>query len=261
MTENNTTNSNGKNPSNPDVSTANQFSELEAATATSMSTYNNGGPVFSDTEMADIDNSEWSKVTHTKKRYRISTGGESQTHYKPDYDDLSIDGKLSAIYNQMTINNNKMAAIDKKVDQCLHLHIRVNQLERSISTQDKRLKLLEYKSIDIEARGRRNNLIFGGFDESRDEDCAVKIQSFIQEKLDINFGLAIDRAHRLGKFKRGGNRAIIVAFRDFTTVQEIIPKAYLLKNTPYNINRDFPQEIMRAKVFGANIRIVNNSVL
>ena len=158
-----------------------------------------------------------------------------------------MDGKLSAIYSQVTINNDKMAAIDKKVDQCLHLHIRVDQLERSVSTQDKRLRLLEYKSIDIEARGRRNNLIFGGFDESRDEDCTEKIQSFIQDKFDLNYRVAIDRAHRLGKFKRGSNRAIIVAFRDFTTVQEVILKAYLLRNTPYNINRDYPQEITNAR--------------
>ena len=62
MQENNTTTtSNGKSPPHPDAPDSNRFSEPEAAT----STYNNGGPVFSDTDMADIDNSEWSKVTNS----------------------------------------------------------------------------------------------------------------------------------------------------------------------------------------------------
>ena len=235
---------NGKSSQNPAVSTvltSNQFAAFES------STYNNGGPVFSDTEMTDTDSADWSKVTHSKKRYRISTGGESQTLGIPEYDALNIDCKLTAIYSQMSINNNKMAVFDKKVDQCLNLHNRVGKLERTVSTQDQRLKLLEYKSIDIEAHGRRNNLIFDGFDESRDKNCFDIITTFINEKLDLHFRLVIDRAHRLGKYKRGSNRAIIVAFKDFTTVQNILSKAYMLKNTPFNINRDFPQEITNAR--------------
>ena len=105
------TDNNGKSTQDPAVSavlTSNQFAAFES------STYNNGGPVFSDSEMADTDSADWSKVTHSKKRYRISTGGESQTLGIPEYDALNIDGKLTAIYSQMSINNNKMAAIDKK---------------------------------------------------------------------------------------------------------------------------------------------------
>ena len=42
---------------------------------------------------------------------------------------------------------------------------------------EKRLKLLEYKSIDAEARNRRHNLILRGFpDTLGEEDCEAKVK-------------------------------------------------------------------------------------
>ena len=110
-----------------------------------------------------------------------------------------------------------------------------------------RLLLLEYKSVDLEARSRRKNLLFSGFTEERDENCVIQISNFLRESLGIQSEVCIDRADRLGRFKRDQHRQIIIAFRDFSDVQLILSKAYKLKGSKYSINRDYPQEIVNAR--------------
>ena len=63
--------------------------------------------------------------------------------------------KLSALFH-------KLAQVEAKVDKVMPLAERVKRSENVIKTQQNRLKLLEYKSIDIESRSRRRNLIFRG---------------------------------------------------------------------------------------------------
>ena len=46
---------------------------------------------------------------------------------------------------------------------------RVSKAETLIESHENRLKLLEYKSIDIESRSRRRNLIFWDITESPDD--------------------------------------------------------------------------------------------
>ena len=130
------------------------------------------------------------EVTNSRKRYRISTGGESRDINMEinmsDYKSLPIDDKLSVMYSQMNIHKNKISNVENKIDHCLQLHNKVTSLEHQMTAHESRLKLLEYKTIDMEARGRRNNLIFGGFDEFRHEDCHAKIMDFLIHKLQID---------------------------------------------------------------------------
>ena len=48
------------------------------------------------------------------------------------------------------------------------------------------LKTLAYKSIDLEARSRRNNLIFWGLAENVRENCFAVIRDFIKNELDLD---------------------------------------------------------------------------
>ena len=64
------------------------------------------------------------------------------------------------------------------------------------------LKTLAYKSIDLEARSRRNNLILWGLAENVNENCFVVIRDFIKNELDLNADkMYLARAHRLGSRK------------------------------------------------------------
>ena len=93
----------------------------------------------------------WSKVTNTRKRQRVSSDGMSGFNEVGDFQGLSADEKLSLLYSEIHQINNK-------VDRCLELQNKVQYVYGQVTEHDKRLTLLEYKSIDIEARSRRNKL-------------------------------------------------------------------------------------------------------
>ena len=119
--------------------------------------------------------------------------------------------------------------------------------KKCIDDHEARLLLLEYKSVDLEARSRRKNLLFIGFTEEKDENCVMQISNFLKQSLEFRSDICIDRAQRLGRFKRDKHRQIIVAFRDCSDVELILSNAHKLKGTKYSINRDYPQEIVNAR--------------
>ena len=113
------------------------------------------------------------------------------------------------------------------------------------------LKTLAYKSIDLEARSRRNNLIFWGLAENVHENCFAVIRDFIKNELDLDSDkMYLARAHRLGNRKhnvRVQKRPLIVNFRDFCDTEAVMSKAFLLRGTPFSVDYDLPKEINQAR--------------
>ena len=107
------------------------------------------------------------------------------------------------------------------------------------------LKTLAYKSIDIEARPRRNNLMFWGLIENSNENCFHIIRDFIHRHLDLDAGnIYLARAHRLGPRRigeRNPKRPIIVNFRDFCDMELIMSRAHMLRNMPFSVGFDLPK--------------------
>ena len=137
--------------------------------------------------------------------------------------------------------------ISLKVDEGLSLSSKVNSIVISLDDHDLRIKRLEYKAIDLEAWSRRNNLLFGGIPEQKYEDCQSTIATFLKDHLHIDPCPVIPHTHRLGRYKRGNTRHIIVYFLDYRDVSYILENANKLKGTAYSINRDFPREIAYAR--------------
>ena len=129
----------------------------------------------------------------------------------------------------------------------LNIRSRVTVVENVIRSQNDRLKLLEYRSIDLEARSRRKNLLFKGISEQRRENCFTDVRSLTREELGIDRDVYLERAHRLGRFDRNKTRPIIVAFRDFCDTEEILGASSLLQGTGHGISRDYPNEISKAR--------------
>ena len=82
---------------------------------------------------------------------------------KDEFRALSTDEKLVTMFEELTeISSDRMYNVENKVEI----------LETVSMAHDDRLTLLEYKSIDMEARSRRNNLIFRGHPETvGNDDC------------------------------------------------------------------------------------------
>lgn len=196
------------------------------------------------------DNSEWIE-SRNRKRTRKNTGGASghttQTDTaisKSEYEQLSVDKKLSVLF---TCFNSKMVSLEQKVSDCVQIHKQVEQVETQLTDHEKRLKLLEYKSLDLESRSRRNNLIIAGIPELANEDCFQTVSSNLNDKMGITPCPPIPRAHRLGRFLPGKTRPIIVYFLDTRDTEFVLSRATRLKGTTISINRDFPKEIVTAR--------------
>lgn len=198
--------------------------------------------------------------TRPSKRQRIS--GESvgssvsptqssKTFSLESFKSLSVDRKLETMFScllEVKATNERLL----KAEQTF------NEIRQTAQSNTRRIDILAYKSIDIESRQRRNNLIFWGLPEMFHEDCTSVISEFLGDKLGLDADtICIQRSHRIGKPQYRQNvigrsarikhRPLIVAFRDYQDVELVLSNANKLKNSPYGINRDYPQEIIEAR--------------
>ncbi|MEW8547543.1 MAG: hypothetical protein AB2693_28890 [Candidatus Thiodiazotropha sp.] len=187
-------------------------------------------------------------VRQDKKRQRISTGGTSVDDFPDEYDNfvnMSTDEKLVAMFMKISTTEAKVARMYQET-----LNERLHCVEGVMKTHENRIKLLEYRSIDNEARSRRRNLLFKGICEyGMGENCFELVRDFIADKLSITDDMYLERAHRLGRFKPGSAkpRPIIVAFRDYYDTELILQVAPELKGSQYSVCRDYPHEISEAR--------------
>ena len=128
---------------------------------------------------------------------------------------------------------------------------KLGQVVQVTNAQTDLLKSLDYRSIDIEPRSRRNNMILRGISENRGENCFQLVRDFITNHLDLDSSnMYIARAHRLGRpdpRRQSQRRPIIVKFRDFCDTESIKKSVTLLRGTGFSIDYDFPKEIQQAR--------------
>ena len=132
---------------------------------------------------------------------------------------------------------------------------RLEAVEKKLSNVSVTMKDLRWRAIDTESRMRRNNLIFYGIKEEKDENCLRKIEKFLNQELNIKEPVAIQRAHRFGKHvhqnnyvgqKAGRPRPIIVNFLDHRQREAIRAARSKLKQ-PHGISEDLPYEVRKAR--------------
>ena len=166
-----------------------------------------------------------------------------------NFDELNIDEKLSTIFSALTCNQGRLGKLERKMNSIIRITNRMQDIEAVVNSHDDRLKLIEYKSIDMEARSRRNNLLFKGIPESRDENCRQIICDFLEQRLGSDELPSFERAHRLGSRRNSarGPRPVIVAFSFYRDTETIMRSAPMLRDTPFGISTDYPLEITRAR--------------
>lgn len=192
------------------------------------------------------------------------TAGQLGGTFSPNYSKETV-CKISKDEFKLMSTDEKLVSLFEIITGFGSLNARVHSLEDNVHSiialnveSERRLKLLEYRSIDLEARSRRCNLIFRGHPEViNNDDCEAIIKSFLSERLGID-GVFIQRAHRLGALRptgrrlgqpvsnRNSSRPIIVCFRDYSDVERILSNAKK-RDTDFSINRDFPPEIVNAR--------------
>ena len=190
--------------------------------------------------------------TKKKRKLNSSSGGGaklvSDDEIPIDYDSLPDGEKINLILSKVSINEARLLKYEKYFDKLELQNKHVKEIGSVVVSHADRIRLLEYKSIDLEARSRRNNLLFYGHPESRNEDCKETIRNHIRELFEIDItDSAICRAHRIGRFDRNRKRPIIVAFQEYALTETIARKGNVLKDTNFSLSRDYPIEITRAR--------------
>ena len=143
---------------------------------------------------------------------------------------LNVDEKLDNIF--LYLQN--IREVSERLD-VTESHVR--ELRDRVDDNIEMTTLLSYKSIDAEARQRRNNLIFLGIPESVGEDCIGIIKEFLSDKFSLDpDSICIQRAHRLGRagrtFKRTiQHRPLIIGLRDYQDCELILSNASKLRNS------------------------------
>lgn len=162
------------------------------------------------------------------------------------FNNMDTEDKLSSIYEVLSSN---LAPLKLRVDSIeSNMFVHMARLE----VDDKRLRLLEYKSIDLEVKTRACNLLFTGMNEQADENCSTLVNHLlVQTMLVDEASFKIKRAIRVGRKKtvRGRfiPRAILVTFTDSFEVNNVLSYARNLGGSNISINRDYPPEIADAR--------------
>lgn len=213
-----------------------------------MPTENSFVPLF-DEEMA---RNGFSTVS---KRKRYNTGQGDSCDSRDIFMHSSAENKLNIMFDEILCIRGNQEETNRGMSTFQNsfrlLTEKLGQVADVTNRNTNMLKTLAYKSIDLEARSRRNNLIFWGISENQNENCFYIIREFIKNHFDLDADkMYLARAHRLGPRKIGyqnPKRPIIVNFRDYCDTEMIMGRAYMLKNTPFSIDFDLPKEISEAR--------------
>lgn len=201
---------------------------------------------------------------NANKRKRANTG-QSDSENRSIFMLSSADDKLNVIFDELLMIRKTQEKTNKgMLDFQKHFQNMgesVSQVVRATNKNTDMIKTLAYKSIDQEARSRRNNLIFWGLAENYYENCFALIREFIKHQLDLDSDkMYLARAHRLGPRKNhvhNQKRPIIVNFRDFCDIEIIMSNANMLRNTPFSVDHDVPKEInMARKVLWTDVKSI-----
>ena len=186
-----------------------------------------------------------------KRKLNSSSGGGAkyiEENADIDYSTLPADEKLNIILSKLNVNEARFNNLEQKFDKICKQQKHISKLDSVVLSYEERIKMLEYKSIDLEARSRRNNLLFHGLMEARNEDCRALVCQFIGDQFDIIVDeLEVSRAHRIGRYNRNRPRPIIAVFQQYTLTESIIKKGSMLRDSNFSVSKDYPAEITRAR--------------
>ena len=168
-------------------------------------------------------------------------------------DEMIVEIDVVKHNEQIDRNKNGIVNLNKLVDE-LNQRPNTSNEQFTIPTQSAEarhsaeLSSLVSRVDYLEDYSRRDNLLFYGFDEEREENCKEKVRGLIYDKLltDIDVENENDndikfvRVHRVGKYDRKYKRAIIARFENYETKQAVLKSCRNLPaDSPYKVSEDF----------------------
>ena len=169
---------------------------------------------------------------------------------------LQVDGNhrkpfcsaASDIETATSFQDSRSTEIEKSLKQVNRRIDDVNQKMKEVGTgtKDPEIDRLKESVLDMQSRSMRDNLVFVGLEEGKDEDCSRVLERFLHEQLHIEKTVECDRVHRMGAQRddRQRPRPMVAKFTYYKD-KDLVRKAGFenLKGTKFYINEQFPKEI------------------
>lgn len=118
---------------------------------------------------ADVEK-EWRE--QRRKRKSQATGSVDIDTFSR----MSMDDKLLVLFDKLLVVEDKQSNLNRVMSP---IHEKVENLVHSVNTHSRKLKMLGYRSLDLEARSRRYDLIFRSLADCNSENCTELIISFL----------------------------------------------------------------------------------
>lgn len=148
--------------------------------------------------------------------------------------DLSalLDTKIANLATKEEVSNLSRRVSDLSEDN-IAIHLGIKHL------QEREVRLVA-KLVDLEARSRRNNLIFKGL-EARGQNPEYRqvVKEFCNELFGASDSLWVNRAHPLSRDRS----EIIAHLPSDADIDYVMLRVKLLQGTKYVVHRDYPREI------------------
>ena len=141
-------------------------------------------------------------------------------------------------------------AVSFLTQETTDLNQKITENTSKIKNAAEHCQEIENKTVDLEDRSRRNNLVFFNIEEEGHyarENCEQKIIEELTKCGIINSKepVYIARAHRLGKTKvKGKTRPMIACFANFKQKEYIIKNAKRFSNSCVNVCEDYSRQTL-----------------
>ncbi|KAK3086610.1 hypothetical protein FSP39_021025 [Pinctada imbricata] len=168
-----------------------------------------------------------------------------------DIESKSTDLEKSVQFLHNTLDENREKLNDLKDIQSLKsVKTDITRHDRSMASMHKALedlrkrnRELEEDITDLRCRSMKNNLIFTGLQENRQENVVEHLRYFLDRQLGITRSISFGNVHRFGRAERGRPRPIVARFLFQDDRELVLSSARMLRDTNFGIREQFPREI------------------
>ncbi|KAK3093596.1 hypothetical protein FSP39_017876 [Pinctada imbricata] len=129
-----------------------------------------------------------------------------------------------------------------KVDITRHEN-NMEYINRALDNMRRKNKELEENITDLRWRSMKNNLIFNGLPENRQENVVEHLRYFLDRQLGITKSISFGNVHRFGRAMRGRPRPIVARFLFQDERELVLSNARMLRGTDFGIREQYPREI------------------
>ena len=139
--------------------------------------------------------------------------------------------------------------IDKVVDNFEKLSSDMNETKTRCGNLERKLYEVSQQRLELDARCRRNNLLFHGVPETDEDNTRAELTTFLVDKCGLSNGneLLLQSVHRVPTRKTPGKtRPIIAKFVDFRQ-RELVRSTRSNLKGKQAISQDLPKEIRNAR--------------